>query len=100
MLITKIEPKNILGKTANVVFTNIIRYDLHDDECVLRYELKYRDPNRESPAAQDSLISFGEWKVPTDVLNAWSGSNHYLAEKMCESFDMTVIKQMIHSENV
>jgi hypothetical protein len=100
MLITKIEPKNVLGKTVNIVLTNVIRYDLQDDECVLRYELKYRDPNRDSPAAQDSLISFGEWTVPTDVLNAWSGSNHYLAEKMCESFDMTIVKQMIHIENV
>jgi hypothetical protein len=100
MLITKIEPKNVLGKVVNIVLTNIIRYDLQDDECVLRYELKYRDPNRDSPTVQDTLVSFGEWNVPNNVLNAWSGSNHYLAEKMCESFDMIVVKQMIHSENV
>lgn len=99
-MLTKVQPKNILGKTVNVVFTNLMRYNLHDDECSLRYELKFRDPNRESPAAQDELIASGEWEVPANVLNAWSGSNHHLAEKMCEAFDLVVIKQMEYSENI
>ena len=92
-MITFIEEKNIFGKKVNTVFTNILRYDLNDDDCVLRYELRYRDPNRESVAIPDTNVANGEWKVPHDVLNAWSGSNFYLAEKMCENFDFKVTGQ-------
>jgi len=94
-MITIIEEKNIFGKKINTIFTNILRYDLASDDCVLRYELRYRDPSRESVAIPDSIISSGEWKVPTNVLNAWTGSNFYLAEKMCEDFNFTMIRQEI-----
>lgn len=92
-MIAIVEPKNVFGKTVNIVFTNLLRYDLQDDDCVLRYELRYRDPNRESVAIPDTVIANGEWKVPTDVLNSWSGSNFYLAEKMCQEFDFNVLEQ-------
>ena len=91
-MITIIEDKNVFGKTVNTVFTNVLRYDLNEDDCVLRYELRFRDPNRESVAIPDTNIANGEWKVPTDVLNAWTGSNFFLAEKMCENFDFKVIE--------
>lgn len=91
-MITIIEDKNVFGKTANVVLTNILRYDLDNDDCVLRYEMRYRDPNRESVAIPDTIISNGEWKVPQNVLNAWSGSNSYLADKLCEEFDLKVVE--------
>lgn len=91
-MITLIEDKNVFGKTVNTIFTNILRYDLNEDDCVLRYELRYRNPNRESVAIPDTNVANGEWKVPTDVLNAWTGSNFFLAEKMCEDFDFTVIE--------
>jgi hypothetical protein len=68
---------------------------LEDDDCVIRYELRYRDPNRESVAIPDTLITSGEWKVPQNVLNAWTGSNFYLAEKLCEDFDFTFIQHQI-----
>lgn len=92
-MITFIKEKNIFGKKINTIFTNILRYDLASDDCVLRYELRYRDPNRISVAIPDTTISSGEWKVPNDVLCAWSGSNFFLAEKMCEDFDFTVTGQ-------
>jgi hypothetical protein len=92
-MITFIEEKNLFGKKVNTVFTNILRYDLNDDDCILRYELRYRDPNRESVAIPDTTVSTGEWKVPQNVLNAWSGSNFYLAEKMCQDFDFKVTGQ-------
>lgn len=91
-MITIIENKNLFGKTVNTVFTNLLRYDLEQDDCVLRYELRFRDPNRESVAIPDSVVTSGEWKVPENVLNAWTGSNFYLAEKMCEDFDFTIIQ--------
>ena len=91
-MITHIEDKNLFGKTINTVFTNLLRYDLNEDDCVLRYELRYRNPNRESVAIPDTTISSGEWKVSETVLNAWTGSNFYLAEKMCESFDFTILR--------
>lgn len=91
MIVREVSDKTIFGKTINVVATNVLRYDLQDDDCVLRYELRYRDPNRESTAVPDMNIASGEWKVPTDVLNAWSGSNNYLVEKMCEEFDFNLL---------
>jgi len=91
-MITNIENKNLFGKTINTVFTNLLRYDLEQDDCVIRYELRYKDPNRESVAIPDTIITSGEWKVPQDVLNAWTGSNFYLAEKLCEDFDLTIIE--------
>ena len=92
-MITFIEEKNLFGKKVNTVFTNILRYDLNDDDCILRYELRYRDPNRESVAIPDTNVANGEWKVPSNVLNAWSGSNFFLAEKMCEEFNFEVTGQ-------
>ncbi len=94
-MITSIEDKNLFGKTVNTVFTNLLRYDLEQDDCVIRYELRYKDPNRESVAIPDTLITSGEWKVPQNVLNAWTGSNFYLAEKLCEDFDFTFIQHQI-----
>ena len=91
-MITNIEDKNLFGKTINTVFTNLLRYDLEQVVCVIRYELRYKDPNRESVAIPDTIITSGEWKVPQDVLNAWTGSNFYLAEKLCEDFELTVIE--------
>ena len=91
-MITSIEDKNLFGKTVNTVFTNLLRYDLEQDDCVIRYELRYKDPNRESVAIPDTIITSGEWKVPQNVLNAWTGSNFYLAEKLCEDFDLTIIE--------
>lgn len=91
-MITIIEDKNLFGKTVNTVFTNLLRYDLNEDDCVIRYELRYRDPNRQSVAIPDTTISSGEWKVPENVLNAWTGSNFYLADMMCEDFDFRVIE--------
>ena len=91
-MITLIQNKNLFGKTINTVFTNLLRYDLANDECVLRYELRFRDPNRESVAVPDTIVTSGEWDVPQNVLNAWTGSNHFLAEKMCEDFNFTVIE--------
>ena len=91
-MITNIEDKNLFGKTINTVFTNLLRYDLEQDDCVIRYELRYKDPNRESVAIPDTIITIGEWKVPQNVLNAWTGSNFYLAEKLCEDFDLTIIQ--------
>ena len=94
-MITNIEDKNLFGKTINTVFTNLLRYDLEQDDCVIRYELRYKDPNRESVAIPDTIITSGEWKVPQNVLNAWTGSNFYLAEKLCEDFDFTFIQHQI-----
>jgi hypothetical protein len=91
-MITHIEDKNLFGKTINTVFTNLLRYDLNEDDCVLRYELRYRNPNRESVAIPDTTISSGEWKVPETVLNTWTGSNFYLAQQMCETFDFTILR--------
>jgi hypothetical protein len=89
--LTTIQNKNLFGKTINVVLTNIMSYDLGRDECKVRYELRFRDPNRESDAVPDTIINSGIWDVPSDVLNAWSGSNTYLADKMCEEFQLTKI---------
>ncbi len=91
-MITLVQDKNVFGKTVNTVFTNLLRYDLNEDDCVLRYELRFRDPNRVSVAIPDTNIANGEWKVPTDVLNAWTGSNFYLAEEMCKEFDFNIIE--------
>ena len=91
---TTVEDKQYFGKTINTVFTNLLRYDLEQDDCIIRYELRYRDPNRESVAIPDVYIANGEWKVPQDVLNARTGSNQFLADKMCEEFDLTVISHL------
>ena len=89
MILTTIQNKNLFGKTINVVLTNILSYDLGKDDCRLRYELRFRDPNRESDAVPDTIINSGIWDVPTNVLNAWSGSNYYLAEQMCLNLGFT-----------
>ena len=94
MILTTIQNKNLFGKTINVVLTNIMSYDLGKDECKLRYELRFRDPNRESDAVPDTIINSGMWDVPSNVLNAWSGSNTHLVEKLCESFDLTIIEHL------
>ena len=88
---TTVEDKQYFGKTINTVFTNLLRYDLEQDDCIIRYELRYRDPNRESDAVPDTIINSGIWDVPSNVLNAWSGSNTYLADKICEEFQLTKI---------
>lgn len=95
MILTTIQNKNLFGKTINVVLTNIMSYDLGKDECKLRYELRFRDPNRESDAVPDTIINSGMWDVPNNVLNAWSGSNTYLAEKMCEEFQLIPINHTL-----
>jgi hypothetical protein len=91
MILTTIQNKNLFGKTINVVLTNIMSYDLGKDDCKLRYELRFRDPNRESDAIPDTIVSSGMWDVPTNILNSWSGSNTYLAEKMCDEFGLVTI---------
>lgn len=91
MIITIIESTNVLGNTINVVGTSILNYDLGNDDCRLRYELRFRDPDRESVAVPDKIVSSGEWKVPTNVLNAWSGSNNYLANELCNNFGFVSI---------
>jgi hypothetical protein len=91
MIITTIQSANVLGNTINVIGTSLLNYDLGNDDCRLRYELRFRDPNRESPAIPDTIISSGEWKVPTNILNAWSGSNDYLANELCSNFGFTPI---------
>lgn len=91
-MISLVENKNVFGKTVNVVFTNILRYDIDADDCVIRYELRYRDPNRESVAIPDNVVANGEWKVPQNVLNSWSGSNFHLADNLCKDFDFDVIE--------
>jgi hypothetical protein len=45
-------------------------------------------------AIPDTYIANGEWKVPQNVLNAWTGSNQFLADKMCEEFDLTIINHL------
>ena len=91
MITTTIESTNVLGNTINVVCTSLLNYDLGNDDCFLRYELRFRDPNRESVAIPDTIISSGQWKVPSNVLNSWSGSNQYLAEELCNHFGFTSI---------
>ena len=91
MITTIIEQVNVLGNTVNVIATNLAYYDLGQDNCTLRYELRFRDPNRESPAVPDQTVSMGEWKVPENVTKCWSGSNTYLAEQLCNHLGFTVI---------
>lgn len=92
MIITTIEDKNLFGQTINVILTNVLSYDLGKDDCRLRYELRFRDPNRESTAVPDTIINSGIWQVPQEVLDGWTGTNTYLAEKICESFDLIPIE--------
>ena len=91
MITTIIEEVNVLGNAINVISTNILNYDLGNDDCRLRYELRFRDPNRQSVAIPDNVVSSGEWKVPTNILNSWSGSNQYLVEQLCNHFGFTPI---------
>ena len=93
-MITKIEEVNSFGKKINIIFTNVLNYSLQDDICILRYELRYRDPNRESVAIPDTVVANGQWEVPSNIINSWSGSNNYLAEQMAESFDLKVIEHL------
>ena len=66
MIHTKIEETTILGKKINKLVTNIQTYDLAVDKCVLRYELRYRDPLRESPAIPDTIQISNTWEIPSD----------------------------------
>jgi hypothetical protein len=94
MILTKVEDKRTLGNIVNVVAVNVMSYHLGNDDCVLRYELRYRDPNRESPAIPDTMVGNGMWTVPTEVLTLWTGTNEFLSEKFCEAFDFTVIEHI------
>lgn len=94
MIISSVEDKNVFGRSVNIIATSLLRYDLGRDECVLRYELRFRDPNRESPAIPDTIISSGEWDVPTEVTDEWTGANTYLAEAMIDEFGFTFISHL------
>lgn len=96
MIITTIEDKNLFGQTINVILTNVLSYDLGKDDCKLRYELRFRDPNRESTAVPDTIINSGIWQVPQEVLDGWVGNNTYLTDKMCESFGLTPIEHTLY----
>jgi hypothetical protein len=91
MIHTKIIETTILGKKINKIVTSVQNYDLAEDKCTIRYELRYRDPKRESPAIPDSIQISDTWELPETVVNSWSGSNTYLADKLCEQFGFTPI---------
>lgn len=91
MIHTKITEVTVLGKKVNKILTNIQSYDLAGDKCVLRYELRYRDPQRESPAIPDTIQISDTWELPSDVVNAWIGSNNFLADKLCEHLGFTPV---------
>ena len=91
-MIARVEDKNVFGKTVNLIYTNILSYDLQHEDCKMRYELRYRNPERESPAIVDDNIANGMWDVPHNVLNAWSGSNSHLVKEMCKAFDFEFIE--------
>jgi hypothetical protein len=95
---TIIHEKTFLGNKVNKLFSNILSYDLGRDDCKLRYELRYVDPNRESVAIPDTIITSNVWQVPHEVLSNWSGSNAYLVEKLCEMLDFTPIEHSAHSD--
>jgi hypothetical protein len=92
MIITTIEDKNVFGQTINAILTNVLSYDLGRDDCKLRYELRFRDPNRPSDAEPDTIINSGVWQVPQSVLDSWTGSNIHLVEKLCQAFDLVPIE--------
>lgn len=89
MIHTKITETTILGKKINKVVTTVHNYDLSTDKCVLGFTLRYVDPNRDSPAIPDTIQLSDTWDVPTEVVNAWSGSNTFLADKLCEHLGFT-----------
>ena len=91
-MFAEIKDKPFFGKTANVVFVNILSYDLKDDKCVARFELRYRNPERESPAIVDDFITTGVWNVPSDVLNSWRGSNEFMFESFCNEHQLEFVK--------
>lgn len=94
MIVSKVEDKNVFGKVVNIIHTTLAHYDLGRDECVLRYVLANRDPNRESPAIPDTPIYSGEWKVPTEITDGWTGSNLYLAEELIKELDFTFVEHL------
>jgi hypothetical protein len=94
MIVSKVEDKNVFGKTVNIIHTTLAYYDLGMDNCTLRYVLGYRDPNRESPAIPDTPIYSGEWKVPTEITDNWTGANSYLAEELIKDLDFTLIEHL------
>lgn len=93
MLRVKIQEINLLGNTVNRVYCNILNYDLQNDDCTLRYELRYRKVG-DSVAEPDKIISSGEWKVPKTILGNWIGENTFLAEKLCQHLGLTFIEHM------
>lgn len=99
-IFTKVEETTILGSTVNRIFSNIMSYDIGRDDCVMRYELRYVDPNRESVAIPDTVITSNMWKVPKDVINSWSGSNAYLVEELCKTIGLTPIEHAADSDRV
>jgi len=94
MIFTKIQETTQLGNRVNIVATNIMSYDLGPDTCHVRYELRYRNPQRESDAIPDNIIAVGSWDAPKGVLNAWTGSNTHLADAMCDYFGFTVVEHL------
>lgn len=97
---TNVEETTILGNTVNRLFTNVLSYDLGRDDCRVRYELRYADPNRVSVAIPDTIVTSNMWKVPADVLSAWSGSNSYLVEELCKTIGLVPINHKAHSDRV
>jgi hypothetical protein len=91
-MIARVEDKTVFGKTINLIYANVLSYDLQHEDCKMRYELRYRNPERESPAIVDDNIANGMWQVPTDVLSAWTGSNAHLVKAMCEDFEFQFIE--------
>jgi hypothetical protein len=91
MIHTKITETTILGKKINKIVSTVQNYDLAEDKCTLGFTLRYRDPERESPAIPDTIQLSDNWNLPSDVVNAWSGSNNFLAEKLCEHLGLTPI---------
>jgi hypothetical protein len=91
MIHTKIEETTVLGKKVNKVVTLVHNYDLSSDKCTIGFTLRYRDPLRESPAIPDTIQLSDTWDLPSDVVGAWSGSNNFLADKLCEHLGFTVV---------
>jgi hypothetical protein len=97
---TSVEETTILGNTVNRLFTNVLSYDIGRDDCRVRYELRYVDPNRQSVAIPDTIITSNMWKVPVDVLSSWSGSNTHLVDELCKTIGLTPIEHSSHSDRV
>lgn len=91
-MIARVDDKMVFGKTVNLIYANVLSYDLQNEDCKMRYEMRYRNPQRESPAIVDDTIANGMWDVPKDVLNAWTGSNSHLVKAMCEDFQFQFIE--------